>query len=73
MRRFSTLQTLSNNLQLSVNHFYILSKKERNDRLLSTQKMLSPKNSTVDFLLNFSKNLTINNSDSIGNVEFYLS
>jgi hypothetical protein len=60
MRRFSTLQTLSNNLQLSVNHFYILSKKERNDRLLSTQKMLSPKNSTVDFLLNFSKNLTIN-------------
>jgi hypothetical protein len=60
MRRFSTLQTLSKNIQLSANHFYILSKKERADRLLSHPKMLSPKNTTVDFLLNFSKNLTIN-------------
>jgi hypothetical protein len=73
MRRFSTLQTLSKHLQLSANHFYILSKKERADRLLNNQKMLSPKNTTVDFLLNFSKNLTINTSNSIGNVEFYLS
>lgn len=73
MRRFSTLQTLSNNLQLSANHFYILSKKGRSERLVINPKMLSPKNTSIDFLLNFSKNLTINNTDSIGNVEFYLS
>lgn len=73
MRRFSTLQTLSNNLKISANHFYILSKDERKNRLLNYQKSLSPRNSTLEFLMNFSKNLTINDSNHIGNVEFYLS
>jgi hypothetical protein len=73
MRRFSTLQTLSKQLQISANHFYILSKNERIKTLLGAKKTMSPKKSTVDFLLNFSKNITVNSTDSIGNVEFYLS
>lgn len=75
MRRISTLQTLSN-YSLFLNSDHPNRTTFSFDRLLTAPNIknkMQPKSSTLDFLIQFSKNIVIKETKYIGNVEFFIS